>query len=57
MFCEKFKKRLLNRNKWDYEIIFIKRKILRFYKIYNFNEIEFNKLRKYFKNKLVKGYI
>ena len=57
MFREKFKKGLLNRNKQDYEIIFIEKKTPRFYKIYNFNKIEFKELRKYFENKLIKGYI
>ena len=57
MFCEKFKKGLLNRNKQDYEIIFMEGKTPRFYKIYNLNKIEFKELREYFKNKLIKGYI
>ena len=35
----------------------MEKKTLRFYKIYNFNEIEFKKLRKYLKNKLIKKYI
>ena len=57
MFREKFKKGLPNCNKWDYEIIFIEGKTLRFYKIYNFNKIELKELREYLKNKLIKGYI
>ena len=32
-------------------------KILRFHKIYNFNETELKKLRAYLQNKLDKGYI
>ena len=35
----------------------MERKILRFYKIYNFNETELKKLRAYLQNKLNKGYI
>ena len=35
----------------------MEKKILRFYKIYNFNETELKKLRAYLQNKLNKGYI
>ena len=55
MFRKKFKKKLLDRNKQDYKIILIKRKISRFYKIYNLNEIELKELREYLKNKLIKN--
>ena len=34
-----------------------KKKILRFYKIYNLNETELKKLRAYLQDKLNKGYI
>ena len=35
----------------------MEKKTLRFYKIYNLNEIELKELRKYLENKLIKKYI
>ena len=57
MFRKKFKKGLLDHNKWDHEIILMEGKTPRFYKIYNLNKIELKELREYLENKLTKGYI
>ena len=44
LFNERFETEVLQYSKQDYEIFLMEKKILRFYKIYNFNETELKEL-------------